>query len=180
MIADKWNHLYPGQGTYLFIMFVTEEASGKVRLYLKSNKHTYYWNDEKVKLKWEQHLTSSDKIAIQTFFATIDTLQEAPLPYTDNVSAVRNSLQIWSPSTDSAQGSLIAQLNYVLNNNTAIGIDGVMDLREDVAFAMRFNHTMTSPDERLDANTLIERNNDVYATIREIKKGRALRKKLKK
>jgi len=51
MIADKWNHLYPGQGTYLFITFVTEEASGKVRLYLKSNKHTYYWNDEKVKLK---------------------------------------------------------------------------------------------------------------------------------
>lgn len=81
---------------------------------------------------------------------------------------------------DEAVGSLIAQLNFVLNNNTAIGIDGVMDLREDVAFAMRFNHTMTSPDERLDANTLIERNNDVYVTIREIKKGRALRKKLKK
>ena len=81
---------------------------------------------------------------------------------------------------DKAVGSLIGQLNYVLNNNTAIGIDGVMDLREDVAFAIRFNHTMTSPDERLDANTLIERNNDVYATIREIKKGRALRKKLKK
>lgn len=81
---------------------------------------------------------------------------------------------------DKAVCSLIGQLNYVLNNNTAIGIDGVMDLREDVAFAMRFNHTMTAPDERLDANTLIERNNDVYATIREIKKGRALRKKLKK
>jgi hypothetical protein len=81
---------------------------------------------------------------------------------------------------DKAVGTLIAQLNYVLNNNTAIGIDGVMDLREDVAFAMRFNHSMTSPDERLDANTLIEMNNDVYATIREIKKGRALRKKQKK
>ena len=81
---------------------------------------------------------------------------------------------------DKAVGTLIAQLNYVLNNNTAIGIDGVMDLREDVAFAMRFNHSMTSPDERLDANTLIESNNDVYATIREIKKGRALRKKQKK
>ena len=81
---------------------------------------------------------------------------------------------------DKAVGTLIAQLNYVLNNNTAIGIDGVMDLREDVAFAMRFNHSMTSPDERLDANTLIERNNDVYGTIREIKKGRALRKKQKK
>ena len=81
---------------------------------------------------------------------------------------------------DKAVGSLIAHLNFVLNNNTAIGIDGVMDLREDVAFAMRFNHTMTSPDERLDANTLIEKNNDVYATIREIKKGRALRKKRNK
>jgi hypothetical protein len=80
---------------------------------------------------------------------------------------------------DKAVGSLIAQLNYVLNNNTAIGIDGVMDLREDVAFAMRFNHTMTSPDERLDANTLIERNNDVFATIREIKKARSARKKRK-
>lgn len=81
---------------------------------------------------------------------------------------------------DEAVGSLIAQLNFVLNNNTAIGIDGVMDLREDVAFAMRFNHTMTSPDERLDANTLIAQNNDVFATIREIKKARALRKKRKK
>ncbi len=81
---------------------------------------------------------------------------------------------------DKAVGSLIAHLNFVLNNNTAIGIDGVMDLREDVAFAMRFNHTMTSPDERVDANTLIERNNDVFATIREIKKARALRKKRKK
>jgi hypothetical protein len=39
---------------------------------------------------------------------------------------------------------------------------------------------MTSPDERLDANTLIEKNNDVYATIREIKKARAVRKKRKK
>lgn len=83
-------------------------------------------------------------------------------------------------SFDKAVGTLIAQLNYVLNNNVAIGIDGVMDMREDVAFAMRFNHTMTSPDERLDANTLIEKNNDVFATIRELKKARAIRKKRNK
>ena len=83
-------------------------------------------------------------------------------------------------SFDKAVGTLIAQLNFVLNNNVAIGIDGVMDMREDVAFAMRFNHTMTSPDERLDANTLIEKNNDVFATIRELKKARAVRKKRNK
>ena len=80
-------------------------------------------------------------------------------------------------SFDKAVCSLIELLNYVLDNNIAIGIDGVLDLREDAAMAMRFNDAMLSPDERVDACTLIDRNNDVFATIRDIKKGRVIRKK---
>lgn len=128
LISDKFNHLYPGQGTYLFIIFVTEEAAGRVRSYLKANKHTYYWGDEKVKLKWEQLFTSTDRIAIQPFFATIDTLQEVPLPYGDNVSAVRNSLQVWSPSTDSEPGSLVAQLIFLPSH---MGFKSIMMVLED-------------------------------------------------
>lgn len=77
---------------------------------------------------------------------------------------------------DEAVGSLIALLNFVQENNVAIGIEDVVNLREDVATAMNFNFTMTSPDERADAITLIEGNNDVFATIGILKKNRKERK----
>lgn len=77
---------------------------------------------------------------------------------------------------DKAVGSLIGLLNFVLENNTAIGIEEVIDLREDVATAMNFNFTMTSPDERADAIALIQGNNDVFETIRILKQNRKERK----
>ena len=81
---------------------------------------------------------------------------------------------------DKAVTALMELLSHVLNNNIPIGIDGVLDMREDTAFVMRFNHNMEDPDERADACALIKSNNDIFATIRTIKKNRVLRKKASK
>jgi hypothetical protein len=77
---------------------------------------------------------------------------------------------------DVAVGSLIALLNFVRANNTAIGVESIFDLRHDVASAMSFNFSMTSPDERADAVALIKGNNDVFETIRILKRNRKERK----
>lgn len=79
-------------------------------------------------------------------------------------------------SFDAAVGSLIALLNFVQDSNAAIGIDDFIDMRNDVAEAMRFNNSM-SEDERADAIALIEGNNDVFGTIDQLKKNRRDRKK---
>lgn len=81
---------------------------------------------------------------------------------------------------DKAVTSIMELLAYVLDNNVPIGIDGVLDMREDSAFVMRFNHNMTDPNERADANALIKSNNDIFATIRTIKKNRVARRKAAK
>jgi hypothetical protein len=81
---------------------------------------------------------------------------------------------------DKAVTALMELLSHVLNNNIPIGIDGVLDMREDTAFVMRFNHNMEDPNERADACALIKSNNDIFATIRTIKKNRVLRKKASK
>lgn len=81
---------------------------------------------------------------------------------------------------DKAVMALIELLSHVLNNNIPIGIDGVLDLREDTAFVMRFNHKLEDPNERADACALIKSNNDIFATIRTIKKNRIVRKKAAK
>jgi hypothetical protein len=78
---------------------------------------------------------------------------------------------------DKAVSALMELLSHVLSNNIPIGIDGVLDMREDTAFVMRFNHNMDDPNERADACALIKSNNDIFATIRIIKKNRAARKK---
>jgi len=77
---------------------------------------------------------------------------------------------------DEAVGTLIALLNFVQESNTAIGFDGFIDLRDDVAEAMKFNHTL-SADERADAIALIESNNDVLGTIGILKTNRRERNK---
>ena len=81
---------------------------------------------------------------------------------------------------DKAVTAVMELLSYVLENNVPIGIDGVLDMREDSAFVMRFNHNMDDPNERADANALIKANNDIFATIRTIKKNRAARRKAAK
>ena len=81
---------------------------------------------------------------------------------------------------DKAVTALMELLSHVLNNNIPIGIDGVLDMREDTAFVMRFNHNMEDPNERADACALIKSNNDIFATIRTIKKNRVMRKKASK
>ena len=74
MVADKFNHLFPQSGTYVATVMVTEESAGRIRQNLKSNKRTYYFENEKIKLKWEQHIATTDRIAIQPFCASIDYL----------------------------------------------------------------------------------------------------------
>ena len=78
---------------------------------------------------------------------------------------------------DKAVSALMELLSHVLNNNIPIGIDGVLDMREDTAFVRRFNHNMDDPNERADANALIKSNNDIFKTIRIIKKNRVERRK---
>jgi len=81
---------------------------------------------------------------------------------------------------DKAVTALMELLSHVLNNKIPIGIDGVLDMREDTAFVMGFNNNMKDPNERADACALIKRNNDIFATIRIIKKNRIERKKAAK
>ena len=81
---------------------------------------------------------------------------------------------------DKAVTAVMDLLSYVIENNVPIGIDGVLDMREDSAFVMRFNHNMDDPNERADANALIKSNSDIYATIRAIKKARVARRKAAK
>ena len=77
---------------------------------------------------------------------------------------------------DKAVSAVMELLSYVLENNVPIGIDGVLDMREDSAFVMRFNHNMDDPNERADANALIKSNNDIFKTIRILKKNRVERR----
>ncbi len=81
---------------------------------------------------------------------------------------------------DKAVTAIMELLAYVLEHNVPIGIDGVLDMREDSAFVMRFNHNMDDPNERADANALIKNNNDIFKTIRIIKKNRVERRKTAK
>ena len=81
---------------------------------------------------------------------------------------------------DDAVKAVMDLLTYVIENKVPIGIDGILDMREDSAFVMGFNHNMEDPNERADASALVKANNDIYATIRIIKKNRAARRKAAK
>lgn len=74
LIQDKVNHYVPTLGYYLFVTMVAETAKGMVYKTLKSG---FYWKPhgaDSFKLKFEDHVTPTDRTLTQPFYAMLDLI----------------------------------------------------------------------------------------------------------
>lgn len=69
-----------------------------------------------------------------------------------------------------AVGNLISLLNHIINEDSPIGVDAVLNLRDQVIIASKFNRTLKDPKLRQEASRLLSENNDVIETIRIIRR----------
>lgn len=81
-----------------------------------------------------------------------------------------NAVEMPKDDLARAVGDLISLLNHIINENSPIGIDAVLNLRDQVIIASKFTRTLKDPKIRQEASRLLGENNDVIETIRIIRR----------
>lgn len=112
MVQDKVNHYVPLQGFYIFITMVTESAKGMV---LKALKAGFWWKTygaDSFKLKFEDHVTPTDRMLYQPFYAMLDLINATGLYPLDEIRTDKRYLQVFHAQADGSR-QLLSQILYV-------------------------------------------------------------------
>jgi hypothetical protein len=115
MIQDKVNHYVPGLGFYVFVTMVTEAAKGHI---LKTLKNGFWWKPcgmQHFKLKFEDHVTPTDRLLMQPFYAILDLVTKSELIPVEEVRSDKRFMQVYRINSDESK-LLLAQVLYVPGN----------------------------------------------------------------
>ena len=117
-IQSRTNYRFSQDECYVFVTFITESDRNAVKQYLNRQKFSWsYWDGydySERKLRVEQHVSATDRIARQPLFALADVFDKADdaiKPFPEAVKLHLPYLQIFSP--DNTDGpKLLAQILY--------------------------------------------------------------------
>jgi hypothetical protein len=118
-LVDYTNHFCPGLDTVVFLTFLSPTHMKQFQSVLKRGYKwkPNDWNAEAFKLKFEDHITSTDRLLLQPFFAFIDYANDCLVDFASGnnyrVSADRRDLQVFMVQEDGFDKQLAGQLCFV-------------------------------------------------------------------
>ena len=110
-IEDKVHHYVPTLGTYLFLVLLTETAKALV---LQTLKKSFWWKtpgQDDFRVKFEEHVTATDRMLTQPFYALLDYINAAPNIQQANIRADKRFLQVIEDNDGNRK--LLAQLCFL-------------------------------------------------------------------
>jgi hypothetical protein len=114
VVQDKYNYAQDEHSSVLFVRFVTESQCSQVKQWLRS--HSFYWKSKyqnDVKIKWETHISTDERLAIQPVYAAMTMLTGKGTQLEGQpLTLDKNSLQVIYESDTGPQ--LLFQLCFLI------------------------------------------------------------------